>query len=854
MKKSRSEQHTFMVDDLQSIERRFGQMSLSEKDLAKEHAVLNSLAFDCRPVRHEAIAVAHRQTFRWAFGARDEGTIDASETQCLSLGTWLTHGDGIFWISGKPGSGKSTLVKFLSDEPKTASMLSQWAYPKKAILASHFFWNAGTEMQKSLLGLMQNLVFEIIRQCPEVVHVACPEYRLYGRGQQSPWTITALNDILQKILFKDCETKFCFLIDGLDEYEGDHLELCTILKDLAKSGNIKLCLSSRPWNVFDEAFGHGIPKLYVHELSKQDIKKYTKCSLEGHPRWSSVCTQDQGQWLVEQITERAWGVFLWASLVTKLLLSGLTNRDRFSDIRRRLNSFPLELEPFFMQILESIEPFYFSKMATTLLITLAANEPLDFVIYDFHDQEYDDSSYALDMPVHLLSSVELSEIRETTVSRIDSRTRGLLELQPGSKKVTFLHRTVLDFLHSDRMSRYLHAKVDPCLRFHPKLSLLKAHLAYVKTTQDWAMEDACPEPPIERRSFGTYDYQNVTTDERGIAGNRPGSATALDICKSAVLYAADLDAENIPDSDQELTQTLDEMERALARFVLMPVGETWDPDALLREQLVCAGAFNYLHRKALHDPGYFEDMGAHVALRLMAPNHRLGVMHGRPARKGVEILRRAVEAHSIDPNQLEWNGETAWSALFRHMALGSRGPLSFLELLEEDIISSLLKQGAKPTANVILDTPRGSEVAWGVYLQFSFDVAPDDKYQRAYTRTLNDFLGSRVNFSCAGETSTERRVVSENFLGPLVSAHGAGEIDASFIAKIASVLLYKTQESACITDDIHAAMKRVLNPRLYNALVKEHLQDRKRKAEEMDADMDEEGEGGRARRQRQGYI
>lgn len=121
-------------------------------------------------------------------------------------------------------------MKFLSDEPKTASMLSQWAHPTKAILASHFFWNAGTDMQKSLLGLLKNLVYEVIRQCPQMVHVACPEDRSHGKGQQSPWTIEALYDILKKILLKDCDAKFCFLIDGLDEYRGDHLKLCTRLR------------------------------------------------------------------------------------------------------------------------------------------------------------------------------------------------------------------------------------------------------------------------------------------------------------------------------------------------------------------------------------------------------------------------------------------------------------------------------------------------------------------------------------------------------------------------------------------------------------------------------------------------
>lgn len=40
--------------------------------------------------------------------------------------------------------------------------------------------------------------------------------------------------------------KICLFIDGLDKYEGDHSDVVEILQGLAKSEDVKICLSSRP--------------------------------------------------------------------------------------------------------------------------------------------------------------------------------------------------------------------------------------------------------------------------------------------------------------------------------------------------------------------------------------------------------------------------------------------------------------------------------------------------------------------------------------------------------------------------------------------------------------------------------
>ncbi|KKZ64040.1 hypothetical protein EMCG_01701 [[Emmonsia] crescens] len=43
------------------------------------------------------------------------------------------------------------------------------------------------------------------------------------------------------------ETKFSFLIDGLDEFDGDHQSLMSMLVDINRSYNIKILAASRPW-------------------------------------------------------------------------------------------------------------------------------------------------------------------------------------------------------------------------------------------------------------------------------------------------------------------------------------------------------------------------------------------------------------------------------------------------------------------------------------------------------------------------------------------------------------------------------------------------------------------------------
>ena len=106
--------------------------------------LLSSLTYDDMNARKSRVTESHEKTFHWIF---DDTTVRAWG----SFPEWLKSGERIYWISGKAGSGKSTLMKFLIHDVRTKDTLSEWA--PDATIISFFIWAAGNPMQRSIQGL-----------------------------------------------------------------------------------------------------------------------------------------------------------------------------------------------------------------------------------------------------------------------------------------------------------------------------------------------------------------------------------------------------------------------------------------------------------------------------------------------------------------------------------------------------------------------------------------------------------------------------------------------------------------------------------------------------------------------------
>lgn len=82
---------------------------------------------------------------------------------------WLKSGQGVYWINGKAGSGKSTLMRHICEHSLRLELLREWSSNRRLLTPTFFFWNAGSRKQKSMDGLLRSLVYQMLKECRELI-------------------------------------------------------------------------------------------------------------------------------------------------------------------------------------------------------------------------------------------------------------------------------------------------------------------------------------------------------------------------------------------------------------------------------------------------------------------------------------------------------------------------------------------------------------------------------------------------------------------------------------------------------------------------------------------------------------
>ncbi|KAL6807500.1 hypothetical protein GGI42DRAFT_245801 [Trichoderma sp. SZMC 28013] len=120
------------------------------------HSIIQTIRAPERDSRLEEIDVAAGHSFVWAF-----------EKPSVGLTSWLQNDEKLFWISGKPASGKSTFMKYLHKNSLTAKYLRTWRRSANFVRATFFFHHRGTAIQKSLEGLHRGILSQVLEQAPQ---------------------------------------------------------------------------------------------------------------------------------------------------------------------------------------------------------------------------------------------------------------------------------------------------------------------------------------------------------------------------------------------------------------------------------------------------------------------------------------------------------------------------------------------------------------------------------------------------------------------------------------------------------------------------------------------------------------
>lgn len=690
--KSDHSKTSFSSNEIELLTTRVSELSLTSQEYARENEFLRGLNYKQRPQRYESIAAAHRKTFNWIFSAQD-----AEISEAKSLLNWMKHENGIFWLSGRPGSGKSTLMKFISGHARTDEALATWSDSGKLIKACHYFWSAGTNIQRSQEGLLRSLIFDLLCQNPKLIRLVCPErwmkteFSASTLPNHSPWSQGELEKTIRRIAIQDhFPIKICFFIDGLDEFSGNHAELCETLVHLSRCSGVKLLVSSRPWNVFEETFGKTPDrKLYLHNLTRGDIQGYARSQLVEHPNWSTLVSEagaGQALSLVEDITMRSRGVFLWVFLVTRVLREGLTNYDKLEELQDRLNSIPADLGQFFRAMLESVEPFYHDKMAGTLKLALAANEPLPVTLYCFHDLEYKDRKYATKEKIEPWDGERLRLLEAPFARRLSSRCKGLLEIQ--GRRVEFLHRTVMDFLRTVEMSDFLSNKTPR--DFNPTFSIFQAYVAWIK----------------HKCFFGS-----VGSSEPTVLEHRREVEHLVPVLDEALSYYASENDAKSRDSEAALPwfDLVDDLEWSIgSMFASESESDSTSrirPVNLFRQRVLRAGLADYVSKKLDEDDSYLQDfqipplvyaLGLDSALESTSqqvwPDQRLELLEALLSR-GQDPNQRYTWAAGHSPQETPWEA-MVWKCIRKS---------EFCPALDNGVLSLLVEFGADVNVKITYD-------------------------------------------------------------------------------------------------------------------------------------------------------
>ena len=530
---------TAQATDLHTIREQVLELKSLTKKIPVQHEILKRLAFSSMRSREDKIDPAEAGTFEWMLddpGANDSeprgsgayeqeevgdgevggggtgssrayelegaGGSKASDSDAdrldaalpkPNIALWLREGGRIFHISGKAGSGKSTLVKFLYSHAKTEENLRKWAGGKKLVKARFYFWSSDKdELQMSLDGLRRSLLLGVLCQCPDLIPDIFPQQ--WGQWKNGLPSSVAVSDTFPAGIVKGAfdllvakqsnpTHRFCFFIDGLDEYTVEdpsdistaHWEIARDLVNWTKSEDIKICTSARPHTEFLKSFQPHAEIIHLHEFTTSDIFTFSHKTILENPtdvKLEAKFCRD----FANEITDKSEGVFLWARLAARHMLDSVGRRDNSDVLFKRLDELPTDLTKLYKMMLGSISEA--DRPKSDLMLILALENPFDellnAIVFSWLD-DLDDDGFPTKKPLQTLSTNDIKRKHDYVQRQLHSLTKGVLELSPYAGenwyetgpffhyRVGFFHKTAKDFLESN---------FDEVLKHHKKRDMV----------------------------------------------------------------------------------------------------------------------------------------------------------------------------------------------------------------------------------------------------------------------------------------------------------------------------------------------------------------------------------------------
>lgn len=438
------------------------------------YRILSSIRFERMTDRQYDITEADPETLDWILKKPLSDFSNHPDLK-MTFSDWLSGGEGVFNITGKPGSGKSTLMKHLATRrlPSTKELLRKnpRADGKAVLVTGSYLWLLGqSKEQRSYTGLVRYILHELLNQAAELIEVVFEKYWVHG------WNLFFTNPTLEipREEFEDAFLKaldvgsrkyhFCLFIDAVDELDDQKIDFNRLARKISEWGNVsQVCVFSREEPAFMDAFPAS-QRIRLHLVNEDDIRTMVRSELYDHHQFRKQPEEDCNA-LIDETVQLAEGVFLWASLVVKEMRYKLDSRQKIPALRQVLEWLPRKLEDCFERILIDRILTSSNQRESCAILQIAGGGTSSRGISQFGLWFYSRVGGFVNNEKDQLardSTVDMLGRGEDFQERIYELFRGLMEPAPQSVNeyspalslfyptLRFIHRSVYDYLRTDK--------------------------------------------------------------------------------------------------------------------------------------------------------------------------------------------------------------------------------------------------------------------------------------------------------------------------------------------------------------------------------------------------------------------
>jgi ankyrin repeat protein len=391
--------------------------------------------------------------------SRENDITDATDETCdwllqhTEYTTWLRRDRELLWIKGKPGAGKSTILKHALRDAKERADDKERAPRNKLVVASFFFHGRGSSIQKSSLGMFRSLLHQILDQIPEFLSeftsIFTKKREAQGRpGAQWEWHVAELRNFFGDSIAQAKTTySIEIYVDALDECGEETARALVadferlISRTTSRGPNsLNLCFSCRHYPIVALEYGRSI---CVERENDQDIRTYVGAQLE-----RGISESSKAQVLQEEIVEKALGVFQWVFLVTPKVLKLHQEGRNMNAIRKSIRQIPSELSDLYRGLLQDIPNDERPQSLLLMQWIFFALSPLSLTELRSAMAVVPDSPYKSFSEMQK-DSMQHAETDDEMEKMMKSLSRGLMEVlkdQYGQLIVQFNHQSINDYL------------------------------------------------------------------------------------------------------------------------------------------------------------------------------------------------------------------------------------------------------------------------------------------------------------------------------------------------------------------------------------------------------------------------